>query len=190
MGVVADEAAAGSHRPVDELLATENLRQVALVAGTAQTGLGALLLEPRRAGLGFVAHEAGVYGHGTVQIGVPFHPRVARRAHLARGRNGLIRDRFENLRQAVTLGAPQGLYELKFFFSSAVSTTDGDLVASEAIKNRIRQIIQQESPEKPLSDNAISELLKKEGVQVARRTVAKYRDQMKILPVKHRRKAC
>lgn len=84
---------------------------------------------------------------------------------------------------------PQGLYELKYFFSSAVSTTDGNLVASEAIKNRIRQLVQQEAPEKPLSDNAISELLKKEGVKVARRTVAKYRDQMKILPVKHRRKS-
>lgn len=84
---------------------------------------------------------------------------------------------------------PQGLYELKYFFSSAVSTTDGNLVASEAIKNRIRLLIQQESPEKPLSDNSISELLKKEGVKVARRTVAKYRDQLKILPVKHRRKS-
>ncbi len=84
---------------------------------------------------------------------------------------------------------PQGLYKLKYFFSSAVSTTDGNLVASEAIKNRIKQLIQQEAPEKPLSDNALSELLKKEGLSVARRTVAKYRDQMKILPVKHRRKS-
>ncbi|CAK8724444.1 RNA polymerase factor sigma-54 [Candidatus Electrothrix laxa] len=84
---------------------------------------------------------------------------------------------------------PQGLYELKYFFSSAVSTTDGNLVASGAIKNRIRQLIQQEAPEKPLSDNALSEILKKEGVKVARRTVAKYRDQLKILPVKHRRKS-
>ncbi|XCN74264.1 MAG: RNA polymerase factor sigma-54 [Candidatus Electrothrix aestuarii] len=84
---------------------------------------------------------------------------------------------------------PQGLYELKFFFSSAVTTTDGNLVASEVIKNRIRQLIQQEPPEKPLSDNLISEMLKEEGVNVARRTVAKYRDQMKILPVKHRRKS-
>ena len=84
---------------------------------------------------------------------------------------------------------PQGLYELKYFFSSAVSTTGGNLVASEAIRNRIRQIIQQEDSEKPLSDNALSELLKKEGVKVARRTVAKYRDQLKILPVKHRRKS-
>lgn len=85
---------------------------------------------------------------------------------------------------------PQGLYELKYFFSSAVSTTDGKLVASEAIKNRMRQLIQQEDSNKPLSDNSLSELLKKEGVKIARRTVAKYRDQMKILPVKHRRKSC
>ncbi|MCI5191379.1 MAG: hypothetical protein D3905_16680 [Candidatus Electrothrix sp. AS4_5] len=85
---------------------------------------------------------------------------------------------------------PQGLYELKYFFSSAVSTTDGKLVASEAIKNRMRQLIQQEDSNKPLSDNSLAELLKKEGVKIARRTVAKYRDQMKILPVKHRRKSC
>ncbi|MCI5221529.1 MAG: RNA polymerase sigma-54 factor [Candidatus Electrothrix sp. AR4] len=83
---------------------------------------------------------------------------------------------------------PQGIYELKYFFSSAVATTDGKMVAAEAIKNRIRQLIQKEAPEKPLSDNTLSELLKEEGIKVARRTVAKYRDQMKILPVKHRRK--
>ena len=84
---------------------------------------------------------------------------------------------------------PQGIYELKYFFSTAVATTNGDTVAAEAIKNRIRQIIRNEDPAKPLSDNKISELLKQEGIKVARRTVAKYRDQLKILPVKHRRKA-
>jgi RNA polymerase sigma-54 factor len=83
---------------------------------------------------------------------------------------------------------PQGIYELKYFFSSAVATTDGKMIAAEAIKNRIRQFIKKEAPEKPLSDNTISELLKEEGIKVARRTIAKYRDQMKILPVKHRRK--
>ncbi len=83
---------------------------------------------------------------------------------------------------------PQGIYELKYFFSSSVSTTDGHTVAAEVIKSRIRQFIQKEAPEKPLSDNAISKLLLEEGIQVARRTVAKYRDQMKILPIKHRRK--
>jgi len=84
---------------------------------------------------------------------------------------------------------PQGIYELKYFFSTAVATTNGDTVAAEAIKNRIRQIISNEDSTKPISDNKISELLRQEGIKVARRTVAKYRDQLKILPVKHRRKA-
>ncbi len=84
---------------------------------------------------------------------------------------------------------PQGIYELKYFFSTAVATTDGDVVAAEAIKTRIRQYIAAEDPAKPLSDNKISQMLAEEKIKVARRTVAKYRDQMKILPVKHRRKA-
>ena len=84
---------------------------------------------------------------------------------------------------------PQGIYELKYFFSTAVATTDGETVAAEAIKNRIRQLIAAEDPTKPLSDNKISELLAREKIKVARRTVAKYRDQLKILPMKHRRKA-
>lgn len=83
---------------------------------------------------------------------------------------------------------PQGIYELKYFFSTAVATTDGETVASESIRNRIRQLVQNENPAKPLSDNKISDILKSENIKVARRTVAKYRDQMGILPVKYRRK--
>jgi RNA polymerase sigma-54 factor len=84
---------------------------------------------------------------------------------------------------------PQGIYELKYFFSTAVAASDGgEAVAAEAIKNRIRQLIGGEDSAKPLSDNKISQLLAEENIKVARRTVAKYRDQMKILPVKHRRK--
>ena len=83
---------------------------------------------------------------------------------------------------------PQGIYELKHFFSTAVATMDGDTVASENIRDRIRQLVQKENPVKPLSDNKISEMLATENIQVARRTVAKYRDQMGILPVKYRRK--
>ena len=63
------------------------------------------------------------------------------------------------------------------------------MVAAEAIKTRIRQYIAAEDSAKPLSDNKISQMLAEEKIKVARRTVAKYRDQMKILPVKHRRKA-
>ncbi len=83
---------------------------------------------------------------------------------------------------------PQGIYELKYFFSTAVATTDGDTVAAESIRNRIRQLIRSENKAKPLSDNKISAILRGENIKVARRTVAKYRDQMGILPVKYRRK--
>lgn len=82
---------------------------------------------------------------------------------------------------------PQGIYELKFFFNAAITNADGNAVGTEAIKTRIRQLVNAENPAKPLSDNRISELLAEEDMQVARRTVAKYREQMKILPVKHRR---
>ena len=83
---------------------------------------------------------------------------------------------------------PQGIYELKYFFSTAVSTSNGESVASETIRNRIRQLVQSEDSAKPLSDNKISQILSKENIRVARRTVAKYRDQLGILPVKYRRK--
>ncbi|WP_028584206.1 RNA polymerase factor sigma-54 [Desulfogranum mediterraneum] len=83
---------------------------------------------------------------------------------------------------------PQGIYELKYFFSTAVATGNGDAVAAEAIKNRIRQLVAAEDQTKPLSDNKISQMLAEEKIKVARRTVAKYRDQLNILPVKHRRK--
>ena len=83
---------------------------------------------------------------------------------------------------------PQGIYELKYFFSTAVATVDGDTVASESIRNRIRQLVHAENSAKPLSDNKISNLLARENIQVARRTVAKYREQLGILPVKFRRK--
>lgn len=84
---------------------------------------------------------------------------------------------------------PLGIYELKYFFSTAIQRSDGkDALASEAIKTRIRTIIQEEDKAKPLSDNKISELLNQANIKLARRTVAKYREQMGILPVKHRRK--
>ncbi|MGI6656166.1 MAG: RNA polymerase factor sigma-54 [Desulfobulbus sp.] len=82
---------------------------------------------------------------------------------------------------------PQGIYELKYFFSAAVVNADGENISAEAIKTRIRQLISAENPAKPYSDSALSKLLAKENIEVARRTVAKYREQLKILPVKHRR---
>ena len=84
---------------------------------------------------------------------------------------------------------PQGIYELKFFFSTAIPREGGDALASESIKTRIRQMVQDEDKSKPLSDNAIASKLADTNIQIARRTVAKYREQMKIPPVKHRRQA-
>ena len=82
---------------------------------------------------------------------------------------------------------PQGIYELKYFFSTAISRDGEDDMAAESIKTLIRRMIQDEDKNDPLSDNAISEKLAEENIRIARRTVAKYREQMKILPVKHRR---
>jgi RNA polymerase sigma-54 factor len=75
---------------------------------------------------------------------------------------------------------PQGLFELKYFFNSGLSTSDGDVVASESVKNRIREIIEKEDPRKPLSDQKIAELLSGQTVNIARRTVTKYREWLKI----------
>ena len=75
---------------------------------------------------------------------------------------------------------PRGLYELKYFFSSHVGTSDGGECSSTAIRAMIRKLIQAEDPGKPLSDDKIAKLLEAEGIQVARRTVAKYREAMTI----------
>jgi RNA polymerase sigma-54 factor len=83
---------------------------------------------------------------------------------------------------------PQGIFELKYFFSTAIPQTDGESLAAESIRQKIKAMIKNENPDKPLTDNAISKLLAEENIKVARRTVAKYREQLGILPVKHRRK--
>ena len=75
---------------------------------------------------------------------------------------------------------PRGLFELKYFFSSHVGTTSGGECSSTAIRARIKKIVAAENPRKPLSDNAIANLLKDEGIDVARRTVAKYRESLHI----------
>jgi RNA polymerase sigma-54 factor len=76
---------------------------------------------------------------------------------------------------------PHGIFELKYFFSSAVKQQSGEDMAAEAVKSRIRQLVSGEDGRRPLSDQAIADKLKKEGVNVARRTVAKYREAMGIL---------
>ena len=84
---------------------------------------------------------------------------------------------------------PQGIYELKYFFNSGISSSDGGSdMASESVKLRIKDLISKEDPKNPVSDQKLVEMLKAEGIQIARRTVAKYRDLLKILPSSQRKK--
>lgn len=84
---------------------------------------------------------------------------------------------------------PLGVFELKYFFNSGIARSDGgDSLASESVKLKIKGLVSKENPKKPLSDQKIVELLKKEGLQIARRTVAKYRDVLGILPSSQRKK--
>jgi RNA polymerase sigma-54 factor len=75
---------------------------------------------------------------------------------------------------------PQGVYELKFFFHSGISSSYGESVSSVTIKQRIKRIIEAEDPRRPLSDSKIMSILQKEGLVLARRTIAKYREELKI----------
>ncbi len=82
---------------------------------------------------------------------------------------------------------PQGVFEMKYFFHSGISSSYGDAVSSVTIKNRIKKIIESEDPKKPLSDSKIVNILQREGLMLARRTIAKYREELKI-PTSNQRK--
>lgn len=83
---------------------------------------------------------------------------------------------------------PRGVFEIKFFFTSGVSNQQGEGIASESIKSMIKEMVDHEDPRKPLSDQAISDQLKAKGINISRRTVAKYRDEMKILSSSKRKR--
>lgn len=82
---------------------------------------------------------------------------------------------------------PRGVFELKYFFSSHVSTDSGGECSSTAIRALIKKLVQDENPKKPLSDNKIAGLLGEQGIKVARRTIAKYRESMHIPPSNERK---
>ncbi|MEL6711054.1 MAG: RNA polymerase factor sigma-54 [Pseudomonadota bacterium] len=83
---------------------------------------------------------------------------------------------------------PRGTFAFKYFFSSKVKTADGGSVSSTAVCAQIRQLVQAEPSHKPLSDNALTEALKAQGIAIARRTVAKYRESLRIPPSGERRR--
>jgi RNA polymerase sigma-54 factor len=82
---------------------------------------------------------------------------------------------------------PQGIFELKYFFNSSIKRGQGDTIASASVQEKIRQIIAEENPKKPYSDDKISKILKEENIHIARRTVAKYREMLRVLPSNKRK---
>jgi RNA polymerase sigma-54 factor len=82
---------------------------------------------------------------------------------------------------------PQGIFELKYFFNSSIARTSGDDMASEAVQHHIKNLVAQENPKNPWSDQKLVDLLKAQGIEIARRTVAKYREVLGILPSSKRK---
>ncbi len=85
------------------------------------------------------------------------------------------------------INTPRGIYELKFFFGSSIDNSSGNELASTAIRAKIKEVIKQEDPKKPLSDSEIVLLLKNQDINIARRTVAKYREILNIAPTNLRK---
>ena len=83
---------------------------------------------------------------------------------------------------------PRGVFSLKYFFSSGLSTTSGEDISARGVRDKIKTMVADENPKKPLTDQVIVDALKAEGVQIARRTVAKYRDQLGIMPARMRKR--
>jgi RNA polymerase sigma-54 factor len=82
---------------------------------------------------------------------------------------------------------PQGIFELKYFFNSSINRVHGAAIASASVKDKIREIVQSEDSRKPFSDEKIAALLQASNIRIARRTVAKYREMLKILPSNKRK---
>ena len=83
---------------------------------------------------------------------------------------------------------PRGVFPLKYFFSSGLATTSGEDISARSVRDKISKLVEEEDVHKPLTDQKIVELLKTDGVKIARRTVAKYRDQLGVLPARMRKR--
>jgi RNA polymerase sigma-54 factor len=83
---------------------------------------------------------------------------------------------------------PRGVLPLKFFFSSALTTASGEDASARSIRAKLQKMVQEENPSKPLTDQQIVHLFQEQGIQIARRTVAKYRDQLGVLPARMRKR--
>ncbi|HMN92875.1 MAG TPA: RNA polymerase factor sigma-54 [Hydrogenophaga sp.] len=101
---------------------------------------------------------------------------------------GLHESTISRVTTAKFMATPFGTYELKYFFGSALGTETGGNASSTAVRALLRQFIAAEEPARPLSDNQLSDLLKEQGIECARRTVAKYREAMRIAPANLRKR--
>jgi RNA polymerase sigma-54 factor len=95
---------------------------------------------------------------------------------------GLHESTISRVTTAKYMSTPQGTYELKYFFGSGLGTEAGGNASSTAVRALIKQFVAAEDPKKPLSDNQLADMLKEQGIECARRTVAKYRELLKIPP--------
>jgi RNA polymerase sigma-54 factor len=100
---------------------------------------------------------------------------------------GLHESTISRVTTAKYMSTPFGTFELKYFFGSSLNTDAGGNASSTAVRALIKQIVAAENPAKPLSDSQISQMLDEQGIQVARRTVAKYREALKIAPTQLRK---
>ncbi len=100
---------------------------------------------------------------------------------------GMHESTISRVTTAKYMATPQGTFELKYFFGSGLGTDSGSAASSTAVRALIKQFVAAENPAKPLSDNTISDMLKEQGIDCARRTVAKYREALKIAPANLRK---
>jgi RNA polymerase sigma-54 factor len=127
-----------------------------------------------------VERQKGFFTHGEIAM----RPLVLREIA---DELGLHESTISRVTTAKYMATPFGTFELKYFFGSALATEAGGNASSTAVRALIKQLVAVESPAKPLSDNQLAEMLAEQGIQVARRTVAKYREALKIAPANLRR---
>ena len=134
----------------------------------------------QRVSQAIVEHQKGFLSHG--EIGMK--PLVLREIA---DELGLHESTISRVTTAKYMATPFGTFELKYFFGSSLNTEAGGNASSTAVRALIRQFVAAEDPRKPLSDSQLSTMLEEQGIQVARRTVAKYREALKIAPASTRK---
>ena len=127
-----------------------------------------------------VERQKGFFTHGAIAM----KPLVLREIADEPGRH---ESTISRVTTAKYMSTPYGTYELKYFFGSSLSTDAGGNASSTAVRALLRQLVAAEDPKAPLSDGQLAQMLSEQGIQVARRTVAKYREALKIAPTNLRR---